>query len=54
VKIGFSLPLNRFATLTATRPKGWLLASTMYHFRSRSLAFAEYVLMPFNRKERAS
>jgi hypothetical protein len=30
------------------------LASTMYHFRSISLAFAENVLMPINRKERAN
>jgi len=52
VKIGFCFPRNKLATLTATRPKGSLLASTMYHFRSISLAFAENVLMPINRKER--
>src|SRR5580704_14424478 len=54
VNIGFPLPRRRFATVTATRPSERSFASTMYHFRSTSLALAENVFMKVSQKRAAN
>src|SRR5437762_9368384 len=51
VRIVFSLPRNKLAAFTATRPKTWSLASITHHLRGTSLAFAEKVFIGRKRHE---